>query len=230
MAALASGQGTAVMKRIAFLHTVAALAEKFRALAGPALPDADPFHMLDESLLQDLLRQRPVEGITRRLVTLVGLAVDAGAELVVFTCSSTSPLIDTARRCHQVPILKVDDPMAERAVRLGGRIGVLCTTNSTVVPSSELLAHHAARLGRTVAVEAVLVDNAFAALQRGDRAGHDALVQAAADDLAARMDVIVLAQASMAHLAESLALRFPLPVLASPPILMEALRERLLQT
>ena len=217
------------MKRIAFLHTVAALAEKFRALAGPALPDADAFHMLDESLLQDLMRQRPVEGITRRLVTLVGLAVDAGAELVVFTCSSTSPLIDTARRCHQVPILKVDDPMAERAVRLGQRIGVLCTTNSTVAPSSELLAHHAARLGRTVTVEAVLVDNAFAALQRGDRAEHDELVQAAANDLAARTDVIVLAQASMAHLAEPLASRLPLPVLASPPILMEALRERLLQ-
>lgn len=218
------------MKRIAFLHTVAALAEKFRALAGPALPDAEAFHMLDESLLQDLLRQRPVEGITRRLVTLVGLAVDAGAELVVFTCSSTSPLIDTARRCYQVPILKIDDPMAERAVRLGQRIGVLCTTNSTVGPSSELLDHHAARLGRTVAVEAVLVDNAFAALQRGDRAEHDELVQAAADDLAARTDVIVLAQASMAHLAEPLASRLPLPVLASPPILMEALRERLLQT
>jgi Asp/Glu/hydantoin racemase len=218
------------MKRIAFLHTVAALAEKFRALAGPALPDAEAFHMLDESLLQDLLRQRPVEGITRRLVTLVGLAVDAGAELVIFTCSSTSPLIDTARCCYQVPILKVDDPMAERAVRLGQRIGVLCTTNSTVGPSSELLDHHAARLGRTVAVEAVLVDNAFAALQRGDRAEHDELVQAAANDLAARTDVIVLAQASMAHLAEPLASRLPLPVLASPPILMEALRERLLQT
>ena len=217
------------MKRIAFLHTVAALAEKFRALAGPALPDADAFHMLDESLLQDLMRQCPVEGITRRLVTLVGLAVDAGAELVVFTCSSTSPLIDTARRCHQVPILKIDDPMAERAVRLGKRIGVLCTTNSTVAPSSELLAHHAARLGQTVAVEAVLVDSAFAALQRGDCAEHDELVQAAAENLAARTDVIVLAQASMAHLTEPLAARLPLPVLASPPILMEALRERLLQ-
>ena len=217
------------MKRVAFLHTVAALVDKFRALAGPALPNVEAFHMLDESLLQDLMRQCPVEGITRRLVTLVGLAVDAGAELVVFTCSSTSPLIDTARRCHQVPILKIDDPMAERAVRLGERIGVLCTTNSTVAPSSELLAHHAARLGQTVAVEAVLVDNAFAALQRGDRAEHDELVQAAAEKLAARTDVIMLAQASMAHLADPLAARLPLPVLASPPILMEALRERLLQ-
>jgi Asp/Glu/hydantoin racemase len=215
------------MKRVAFLHTVAALAEKFRALAAAELPELDAFHMLDESLLQDLMRQRPVEGITRRLVTFVGLAIDAGAELVVFTCSSTSPLIDTARRCHQVQILKVDDPMAERAVQTGARIGVLCTTNSTVGPSAALMTHHAERLGRTVAVEAVLVDNAFAALQRGDRAVHDELVEQAAADLAKRADVIVLAQASMAHLAEPLGSRLPRPVLSSPPILITALRERL---
>jgi Asp/Glu/hydantoin racemase len=218
------------MKRIAFLHTVATLAEKFRALATEALPGADPFHMLDESLLQDLMRERPLPGITRRLVSLVGSAVDAGAELVVFTCSSTSPLIDTARRCYEAPILKVDDPMAERAVQLGDRIGVLCTTTSTVKPSSDLLRQHATRLGREPEVEAVLVEDAFAAAQQGDRARHDALVEAAALDLARRADVIVLAQASMAHLAQQLGARLPTPVLSSPPILMEALRERLAQS
>jgi Asp/Glu/hydantoin racemase len=219
----------AIVKRIAFLHTVAALAEKFRSLTSAELPNINAFHMLDESLLQDLMRQQPVEGITRRLVTFVGLAVEAGAELVVFTCSSTSPLVDVARRCHQIPILKIDDPMAERAVLAGERIGLLCTTSSTVAPSSDLIAEHAARLGRPVAVEAVLVDNAFAALQRGDRTVHDELVQAAAADIAPRTDVIVLAQASMAHLAEPLGSRLSVPVLSSPPILMEALRDRLLR-
>jgi Asp/Glu/hydantoin racemase len=215
------------MKRIAFLHTVAALAEKFKVLAGDSLPGIDIFHMLDESLLQDLMRQRSVPAVTRRLITLVGLAVDAGAELVVFTCSSTSPLIDMARRCHEVPILKIDDPLAERAVQLGRCIGVLCTTTSTVSPSSDLLVHHAERLGKKVEVEAVLVENAFAALQEGDRARHDALVEAAANDLADRVDVLVLAQASMAHLAEPLGAGVSVPVLSSPPILMEALRQRL---
>ncbi len=217
------------MKRIAFLHTVTALAEKFRTLANESLPGADMFHMLDESLLQDLMRQQPLPGLARRLVTFVGLAVDAGAELVVFTCSSTSPLIDTARGCFAAPILKVDDPMAERAVQLGPRIGILCTTTSTVAPSSDLVAHHAGRLGRKAEVEAVLVADAFAALQKGDRDRHDTLVEAAALDIAARSDVIMLAQASMAHLADPLSARVPVPVLSSPPILMEALRERLAQ-
>jgi Asp/Glu/hydantoin racemase len=215
------------MTSIAFLHTVAALAEKFRGLANEALSGADSFHLLDESLLRDLMRGQPLPGIRHRLVNFVGLAVDAGAELIVFTCSSTSPLIDTARHCYEVPILKVDDPMAEHAVQVGNRIGVLCTTTSTVSPSADLLAHHAARLGREVQVESVLVENAFAALQKGDRDRHDKLVTTAATSLAARADVIVLAQASMAHLAQPLAESVSTPVLSSPPILMEALRQRL---
>jgi hypothetical protein len=79
-----------------------------------------------------------------------------------------------------------------------------------------------------VEVDAILVANAFAALQQGKRDEHDALVQAAAVDLAARSDVIVLAQASMAHLAEPFAALLPVPVLSSPPILMETLRARLI--
>ena len=66
------------MKRIAFLHTVAALAEKFRALAGLALPDTEAFHMLDESLLQDLMRQRSVEGRARTRLPRGGAARGGG--------------------------------------------------------------------------------------------------------------------------------------------------------
>jgi Asp/Glu/hydantoin racemase len=216
-----------LMIRIAFIHTVAGLTEKFRALANTSLTGIDVFHLLDESLLQDLMREAPLPGIAKRLVGLIGLAVEGRAELVVFTCSSTSPLVDLARPLFGVPILKVDDPMAEKAVQLGGRIGVLCTTPSTVTPSSELLKCHARALGREIIVEAVLVPDAFAALQKGEAGRHDTLVTEAAVDLAGRSNVIVLAQASMAHLAQPLARRLSLPVLSSPPILIETLQSRL---
>jgi Asp/Glu/Hydantoin racemase len=141
-----------LMTRIAFIHTVAGLTEKFRALANTSLAGMDVFHLLDESLLQDLIRQTPLSGIAKRLVTLIGLAVEGRAELVVFTCSSTSPLVDLARPLFTVPILKVDDPMAAKAAQLGGRIGILCTTASTVAPSSELVRYHARALGREATV------------------------------------------------------------------------------
>jgi hypothetical protein len=62
----------------------------------------------------------------------------------------------------------------------------------------------------------VLVEGAFAALSAGRRDEHDALVTQAALLLAERADRLVLAQASLAHLAGPLAERSGKPVLASP--------------
>ena len=158
--------------------------------------------------------------ITRRVTTLATLAADAGAELIVFTCSSTSPAIDTARQVVAVPILKIDDPLYARAVETPGRVGVICTTSSTVGPSSALLAAHARDAGRQIDAETVLCGAAFQALVKGERAEHDALVTSAAEALAPRVDRIVLAQASLAHLAEPLAAALRMPVLASPELLV----------
>jgi Asp/Glu/hydantoin racemase len=211
------------MHRLAVLHTVSLLAERFKALLRERLPEVDAFHMLDESLLQDLLRHGPSPAITRRVVTFATLAADAGADLILFTCSSTSPAVDVARRVIATPILKIDDPMAERAVALGPRIGILCTTSSTLGPSAALVDEHALRAGRAVTPEPRLVAGAFDALSRGDRDTHDRLIREAAAELGTRSDVLVLAQASMAHLAESLQGALPIPVLASPPLCIEAL-------
>jgi Asp/Glu/hydantoin racemase len=213
------------MRRLAMLHTVGLLVDRFKALLAGAVPDdVDIVHMLDESLLRDLMREGPRPAIARRVVSLATQAADAGAGLIVFTCSSTSPAIDTARQVIGVPILKIDDPMAARAVASGTRIGVVCTTTSTKGPSEALIRAHAAEAGKAVAVDALLVPGAFDALQAGRRDAHDALVTEAARTVAARSDVLVLAQASLAHLAEPLAAALPVPVLSSPPLCVEAIR------
>jgi Asp/Glu/hydantoin racemase len=183
----------------------------------------DVVHMLDESLLRDLMREGPKPEITRRVVAFASLAADSGAELIVFTCSSTSPAIDVARQVVRAPILKIDDPMAARAVELGTRIGIVCTTSSTKGPSEALLRDHAAKAGKPIDVEALLVPGAFDALQAGRRDEHDRLVSEAALGVAARNDVLVLAQASLAHLAEPLGARTATPVLQSPPLCVEAI-------
>lgn len=82
-----------MIRTIAFIHTVALLVERFRPRFQAELPHTRCFHMLDESVLQDLLRDGPSPSITRRIVGLATLAADAGADLIVFTCSSTSAAI-----------------------------------------------------------------------------------------------------------------------------------------
>ncbi|VWX61052.1 Asp/Glu/hydantoin racemase [Burkholderiales bacterium 8X] len=210
-----------MIRRIAFIHTVAMLVERFRPRFQAELPEADCFHMLDESVLQDLLRSGPSAAITRRVSTLATLAADAGAELIVFTCSSTSPAIDVARQLVPVPILKIDDPLYALASRAPGRIGLICTTSSTVQPSQSLLAAHAKQSGQAIEAESVLCGAAFEALVAGNREQHDRLVSDAARELALRVDRIVLAQASLAHLAEPLATELGKPVLASPELMVQ---------
>ena len=210
-----------MIRRIAFIHTVAMLVDRFRPRFQAELPEADCFHMLDESVLQDLIRHGPSAAITRRVTGLATLAADAGAGLIVFTCSSTSPAIDTARQVVSVPILKIDDPLYAKAVSTPGRVGLVCTTSSTVEPSRSLLAAHARNAGHEVQAESVLCAAAFDALVKGQRDVHDRLVGEAAASLAPRVDRIVLAQASLAHLAEPLAAQLRLPVLASPELLVQ---------
>ncbi len=213
--------------RIAFVHTVGFLVDEFRRRAGQRLPEADCFHILNESLLQDLLRGQPQPLVYRRITRQILLAAETGADLIVVTCSSTSPAVDIARQLVTTPILKIDDPMAAEAVRAAGpRIGLLCTAESTVGPSSALLRAHAAGQGREIEITPVIKSEAYAALMAGDRARHDALMQQAAADLAAGADVVVLAQASLAHLQEGLAAALPCPVLASPGLLMDELARR----
>jgi Asp/Glu/hydantoin racemase len=207
-------------KRIAFVHTVGFLVEEFRARVRAELPAADCFHILNESLLQDLLRGAPLPLVYRRVVDQIVLAAEAQPDLIVVTCSSTSPAVDLARRIVSQPILKIDDPMASQAVRAGTRIGLLCTASSTVEPSSALLRAHAAEQGREIAIKTVLRPEAYQALMAGDRPRHDAMLYEAASELAKEVDVLVLAQASLAHLRDGLAAELKCPVLASPSLLM----------
>jgi Asp/Glu/hydantoin racemase len=210
--------------RIAFVHTVGFLVEQFRRLAQENLSGVEVFHVLNESLLKDLLRMGPSPAITRRIVQQAVLAADADVDLVVFTCSSTSPAIDVARQVISVPVLKIDDPMAEKAVSIGPRIGLLCTASSTVTPSSELLQGQAKRAGKEISISVSLAADAYEALFAGNTMRHDEIITAAALKLAETCNLIVLAQASLAHLRESIGDKIGIPVLASPPLLMERLR------
>ncbi len=95
-----------------------------------------------------------------------------------------------------VPVLRVDQPMADKAVQTGKRIGVVATLSTTLQPTSDLVKRRAAVAGKTIELETVLCEGAFDALMSGDTATHDAMVAKALRELSAKTDVIVLAQAS----------------------------------
>lgn len=215
------------MTTVCFFHTVADLSERFDELADEYLHDAETFHVVDESTLGDLLKQGDLTpSIRSRICAQMDLAQRGGASIVLDTCSSTSPAVDTARDLVDVPIVKIDDPMTERAVELGDRIAVVATASSTLGPSTELVQRKADQRGVDVVIEPSHVEGALDARTSGDVERHDELVSERVGDLADEYDVIVLAQASMSHLQPELDESLSVPVLSSPHMAMERLAER----
>jgi Asp/Glu/hydantoin racemase len=206
--------------RIAFLHTGAVVIPTFAELAAEHLPGIEVQNLLDDKIVADLGRGVAVE---QRLADLGDAAVAAGAEALMFTCSSISQYAGPLAERIGVPVYRVDEAMADEAVRSGEHVSVIATLPTTVQPTAALLRERAELHGREVRIDEVVVEGAFEAAVAGDRARHDALVAAAIT--AAAGDVVVLAQASMASAADGLELA--VPVLTSPERGVRRLAEQL---
>lgn len=210
------------MATVCFFHTGAELTDRFDALAAEYIPEAEYFHQVDESVIDDLLDVGELTpSIKRRICSQLSLAQEAGADVVLDTCSSTSPAVDVAREIGDIPIIKIDDPMMERAVELGDRISVIATASSTLGPSTDLVERKADQVGGETSIRSTLVEDAFAARKNGNVDRHDELVVDRAATFADESDVIVLAQASMSHLASDIEAKTGLPVMTSPDQAME---------
>ena len=219
-------------KKLAYLHTVTSLVGLFTDLSKQLLPpDVEIFHMADELLLKTALAQGGLSPfLYRRVADNVRAAEEAGADAVQVTCSSIGPCVDMARTLVNIPVLRVDEPMVRQAISLGRRIGVAATATTTLKPTVDLVREQARLADREVTVEAVLCEGAYAALFGGRPEEHDRIVREYLQALAGRVDVILLAQASMARVADTLQ---PdpkrVPILASPRLAVERARDVLAQ-
>lgn len=215
--------------RIGLIHTVPNLIPVLDDLLTNALPGWERFHMADESLLKNTIRDGVLSKTTmRRLLTQIWSAIDAGADALVVTCSSLGAAVEAARPFCPVPLFRIDQGMAEEAVRRGHRIGVLATLNTTLGPTTALIEAVSAASGQHgQTIVSRVCEGAFARLAAGDAAGHDQAVAATLAEMAGDVDVIVLAQASMARALGSLATPLDIPVLTSPELGVNHIRDAL---
>ncbi len=209
---------------LGLLHTAVGNVTLFQGLCRELLPGVDAFQMLDESLLRNTITAGALTPeTTRRVLGHVESAVDAGATAVLVTCSSIGAAAELARNVVPVPVIRVDEAMADQAVQIGPRIGVIATLATTLEPTADLVRRRATAAGATISLSSLVCDGAFAALGRGDTAAHDAAIAKGLTQLASECDVIILAQASMARVANTLP-DLTVPVLSSPRSGVESVR------
>jgi len=213
------------IKTLGLIHTSATLVPVFAELCAKYIPHVKTFNIVDDSLIKNTIACGELTADTsRRVVNYASSAQDAGADYILFTCSSIGPAVEAAVGLSHVPVLRVDQPMADKAVQSGKKIGVVATLSTTLNPTSDLVRRRAIAAGKEIELVPVLCEGAFEALMSGDAATHDQKVGDALKKLANEVDVILLAQASMARVVDTLAeADKKVPILASPPIAMEYL-------
>jgi Asp/Glu/hydantoin racemase len=207
--------------RIALIHALKHSVLPIEASFARLWPDASLMNLLDDSLSADVARDgRLTVAMTDRFLSLGRYATATGANAILFTCSAFGPCIEAvARERAPMPVLKPNQAMIEQATARGQRIGLL----STFAPTLKSMPQE---FPSTIQIVPKLAEGALAALDRGDRAGHDRLVAEASRDLR-DCDLIALAQYSMAPAASLVAEASGRPVLTTPDSAVMKLKELL---
>ncbi len=207
---------------IAFLHTAAIHIDTFDVLGHEIAPELKLTHVVREDLLA---AAEKVGYVTPALAlktreALLALA-DGGARVVVCTCSTLGAVAEATNEEAVVPILRIDRPMADLAVLQGHSIGIAACVPATVPNTEALIAESARAVARDFELETFLFDDIWTAFREGRLDDYYQGIATRIADVARRVDVLVLAQASMAP-AAALCHNLPVPVLSSPRIGFEA--------
>ena len=205
------------MKKIVLLQSSMVSFSTFNDLFREIIPEAQISNLVDEDLLNTLnLNKGITPSIIQRISQYCVAAEAAGADLIFSQCSSTREGIECARKMVRIPIVMVDDGMAETAVAMGARIGVVATAAATLKPTASALSQAAKTAGKSIEVKTYLADGALDVLMKEkNREKHDALVLDLLKRAEKENDVIVLAQGSMVTLEPYLS-QIAVPVLTSP--------------
>jgi aspartate/glutamate racemase len=215
-------------RTIGLIHATVAAVEPMRTLFASRLPQVTALNFLDEGLLKQLNEVGSITPkITYRMANLVLMAQTAGAELALLTCSAFASTVDTVQNLVEIPVYKIDEMLIDAAVERGSRIGMIATVSGTYRFTQERIYQRAHKVGKTVSVQAVLLEPAFEALLSGRPQLHDQLIAASAHDLSQTCDVIVLAQVSMARALDLIEPEAKIPVLTSPLLAIECVKQAL---
>lgn len=213
-------------KKIAIVHTSFVSVEDLKQLFSEIIPEVKLTHIVDDSLLTEVMENGfATPEVIKRVCDYYINADSLNVDAIFNQCSSVGEAADVAAKLIKTPILKVDEAMAEEAVKLGNKIAVVATVASTMGPSTRLVKTKAKEAGKTVEIVECLVDGALKVLmQEGNRAKHNQLVKEKMISVQNDVDVFVLAQGSMVVLLPELA-DIKKPVLTSPRLGVQKMRK-----
>ena len=194
------------MKKVVIIHTSFISVDTLNRLFAEIVPEVKVHNIVDDTLLPEIMASGGVtDKIVKRYCAYAVQAESTGADMIFNQCSSIGPAADVAAKMLGIPLLKVDQAMAEEAVARGPRISVVATIGTTLKPSVALIENVAREKGTEVRVNSVLLPEAYEALfLRKDTQTHNRIIIEKIREIEPESDVIVLAQGSMVTLLDDL--------------------------
>lgn len=218
-------------KPLVLLHSLSNLIEPASSLVMEMAPDIEVRHLLDETMWYELARTGKLKtNVVRRVCYYAAIAQEANAGAMLTTCSSLSPCFEVAQKLVDIPLIRLDLPVIERAISIGSRLGLVATSRSTVRPYSELVRKVADQKGVEANAINVYCNDALDAFKHGEIEMHDRIVldTVCAKSRDHKLDVIVLCQASLHRVLPQLESRFDLPILSALPLALESAIDQLM--
>ena len=213
-------------KSIAIVQTSAVSSAELKALCTELMPDVKVYQIIDDSLIPEVNANcGPTKAVKRRLYNYYMQAQSLGVDAILNQCSSVGEVADEIKPFVDVPVVKVDEAMARKAVSMGKKIAMIATVQSTAGPSSRLIEAMAKEAGKEIELDIRVVKDAMMILiEKGDVETHNKMVIGEVEAAAKDNDVIVLAQGSMTVLLPHLG-HIEKPVLSSPRLGIEYLKQ-----
>jgi len=191
---------------VCILQTSFAKREDTVAFLESRVPGVKVAFITDSTLLADVRAAgMPTESVTERMRLYARAAEISGADLIVNSCSTVGEVAEIYRKDVSIPVMRIDEPMAKAAAKIGGRIALVATVETTLGPSRRLIERYAERMGKAVECTEYLETDAFSALSAGNTEEHNRLLIQRFRQLdTLGYDVIVMAQVSMRALLPEL--------------------------
>ena len=214
--------------RIVLIHAVATAIPPIQHAFKEGWPEATLSNLLDDDLMPAYTREGGLTPhITERICALALYAARTGADGILFTCSVFPQAEDMAKQLVRVPLLKPDEAMIAAALDAGSRIGVVATNPPAAPAAAAQLVAGAKDRGVEVRVIESVAEGAFAIGNAGDSTTHDRMIVEAAQRIADQVDVLCLAQVSMALARGAVQATVKVPVLTSPATAVARLKRLL---
>ena len=216
------------IKKITLISTGLSTGALMNQLFVKEFPDITVRNIVDDSLVKEILANGNVipPGVVRRVCSYVVSAEMSRADLVVITCSSISVIAGVADSLVGIPVMRIDEPMAELAVEKGNRIKLLATIPSTLNPSVQLIEEKSRQQGKEVILDSSLLEMARQFLDKGNPEEHDRILREEIETALRNFDLVILAQASMGRVLDTLDVEKRKSVLMSPALAVEAIKKR----